>query len=862
MPRGLGERHLGRHRRERRRHDVVQVHRRLHPIPSGLTCASGRRLVEERVLNRDARVRPAVLEVLGEHDVTAEPRGARQDHRVPERDAEGRLCVDRRDDVVCRRRVHGPRCQVGDERARLGGRNRTAHLAREGDVELLQHLDADAAEAMQPEAARPRQPRARAARPPRGRTRRRARSCRRRPDGQRAWSSSRSPRLEAEVETRREECKLPTACRLVALVLFRLLFERLCHHPREADLPARRDDLRTTDELPRQVQRDVLGVHVGQCTTCLRGAVSRPQEHRALRQIAPHRSQEPRPVGTRRGAVVDGEVDGHDRAHDDLAAGTDRALDDAADGEDARLRRVDDRLEARDAEHAEVRDAERAALDLVLLAASPSARGRRGRARRRASSRSEQRVGVADHRHDQAVVERDRDADVRRAVLVELAVDPGAVELRVVAQRERAGAHDQVVDRELDALVGELGVELLAQRERLAHVDLALQVEVRHLRLRLAHAARDGAQHRARLDARSVGLAAARRRRARRAPARRPRRRRTVGVGRRAAGDRALDVDAHDAAVGPAALAGQARAGRSPRRRRCAARPGCALSSPPPAAARAGAARLRGRRRAAAAGSAAAARRRPAPPRRLRRLGRRRRRAPAEKPDASSPGSPITRDGSAQLGRLAVLHEDPQQHALGVGVELHRRLVGLDLGERRRPRAPRRPRARASGRSSPAPSCPTAAASQPLLPSYASCSNPHSASRPRAAFSILSSQRQRRELERLGVRHRRLGAADALDRRVEIVEALARDARRELGADAVGRPALLGDERAGGLGDARRRPSRRRAAAASAGRRPRPRCRAARGGRRPSARGARCSCARRSSGRAPRARPARARSAP
>ena len=107
--------------------------------------------------------------------------------------------------------------------------------------------------------------------------------------------------------------------------------------------------------------------------------------------------------------------------------------------------------------------------------------------------------------HDQALVERHGDADVRRAVLVELAVDPRAVELRVVAQRERAGAHDQVVDRQLDALVRELGVELLAQRQRLAHVDLALQVEVRHLRLRLAHAPRDGLQHRARLDHR-VGL--------------------------------------------------------------------------------------------------------------------------------------------------------------------------------------------------------------------------------------------------------------------------------------------------------------------------------------------------------------------
>ncbi len=50
---------------------------------------------------------------------------------------------------------------------------------------------------------------------------------------------------------------------------------------------------------------------------------------------------------------------------------------------------------------------------------------------------------------------------------------------------------------------------------------------------------------------------------------------------------------------------------------------------------------------------------------------------------------------------------------------------------------------------------------------------------------------QRGGLELLRVRQRHLGHADALDRRVEVVEADALDAGGELGADAVGRPALL-----------------------------------------------------------------------
>src|SRR2546423_12453083 len=63
----------------------------------------------------------------------------------------------------------------------------------------------------------------------------------------------------------------------------------------------------------------------------------------------------------------------------------------------------------------------------------------------------------------------------------------------------------------------------------------------------------------------------------------------------------------------------------------------------------------------------------------------------------------------------------------------------------------------------------------------------------------LALERQRRELERLGVGHGHLSAANALDRGVEVVEAEAVDAGGQLGADSVGRPALLGDQRTAGL---------------------------------------------------------------
>ena len=93
-----------------------------------------------------------------------------------------------------------------------------------------------------------------------------------------------------------------------------------------------------------------------------------------------------------------------DRVVDD-----DRALLDGADAEDRDLRLVDQRQAVERAEDARVRDREGAALHFVgIQLLRPRAGGEV--VDRPAQAEQVLLVGVADHRHDQPVVERDRDA--------------------------------------------------------------------------------------------------------------------------------------------------------------------------------------------------------------------------------------------------------------------------------------------------------------------------------------------------------------------------------------------------------------------------------------------------------------------
>ena len=101
-------------------------------------------------------------------------------------------------------------------------------------------------------------------------------------------------------------------------------------------------------------------------------------------------------------------------------------------------------------------------------------------------------VGVEDGRHDERVLGGHRDADVDPRVELEAAVAVGAVGARVLAQRERAGLDDHVVEGGHDVALLRRRLEARPGLDRAAHVDLGLQVEVRRGRLRLGHPPGDG----------------------------------------------------------------------------------------------------------------------------------------------------------------------------------------------------------------------------------------------------------------------------------------------------------------------------------------------------------------------------------
>ena len=93
------------------------------------------------------------------------------------------------------------------------------------------------------------------------------------------------------------------------------------------------------------------------------------------------------------------------------AVAHDRALLAGADRQDAAMRRVDDRGELADAVHAEVRDRERAALELLELQLAGA--GALGEVLGLGGDlRQPLLVGALDDRRDQPVIERHRDRDI------------------------------------------------------------------------------------------------------------------------------------------------------------------------------------------------------------------------------------------------------------------------------------------------------------------------------------------------------------------------------------------------------------------------------------------------------------------
>ena len=95
-------------------------------------------------------------------------------------------------------------------------------------------------------------------------------------------------------------------------------------------------------------------------------------------------------------------------------------------------------------------------------------------------------VGVAENRDEQAVLERDREADVRRVARHELSVVDPRPKPRMIAKRLRRGRDDDI---------GVRGAGRFALRVRLGHIDVARDSELGLLADALGHALADGLAH-------------------------------------------------------------------------------------------------------------------------------------------------------------------------------------------------------------------------------------------------------------------------------------------------------------------------------------------------------------------------------
>src|SRR5207302_7951424 len=95
-------------------------------------------------------------------------------------------------------------------------------------------------------------------------------------------------------------------------------------------------------------------------------------------------------------------------------------------------------------------------------------------------------VGVANDRHEQSVLERDREPDVRRLARHELPTLEARTEPRVLAERLRRRRDDGVRVRRAGCLALLVGH---------GHVDVARDGELRLLAHALGHALPDGAPH-------------------------------------------------------------------------------------------------------------------------------------------------------------------------------------------------------------------------------------------------------------------------------------------------------------------------------------------------------------------------------
>ena len=180
-----------------------------------------------------------------------------------------------------------------------------------------------------------------------------------------------------------------------------------------------------------------------------------------------------------------------DRRKDvELAVDGVRAVLDRADGEDRDLRRVEHGDELLDPVHAEVRDRERAVLEIGELELSVAGAGDEigadgGDLEHRPA------VRVSDDRDDQPVRRRDRDADVRNGEAHDLPVDELRVDRAVAHERGRDDLRQQVVHGRLRVALAQELDHPLSRRDELGGVGGDGELEDRR-RPGLGEAAGDG----------------------------------------------------------------------------------------------------------------------------------------------------------------------------------------------------------------------------------------------------------------------------------------------------------------------------------------------------------------------------------
>src|SRR3954468_11526206 len=191
-------------------------------------------------------------------------------------------------------------------------------------------------------------------------------------------------------------------------------------------------------------------------------------------------------------AVVVAEREIHHRPDLYLSGDCHGALLDLVHSEDARLRRVQDRRGHQRAVDAAIGDREGAALHLLDLERA-LARAPAHLADLLLDLRERFAITVADHRHDEAFLGPDRDADV----IVILVDEIGAIDLGVdggdFLERLHARLYEEAHEAQLHAaLLLEQFLVLIAQVHHRAHIDLVEGREHGGGVLRVLEAARDG----------------------------------------------------------------------------------------------------------------------------------------------------------------------------------------------------------------------------------------------------------------------------------------------------------------------------------------------------------------------------------